>query len=336
MKGSSSDTTESGGSSNSTKDMTIRDKVAKLVFIRAGTPEQIKAASDAKVGGIFVRNSSNPNDSNLYNSIKSQSTSGAIIGVDFEGGRVQAPGPSVTGVLPSAQAMGQMSEDQIKTLAKDMGAKLSALGITMDFAPVLDIAGNNSAVIGDRAFSSDPEVVSSKAGAFADGLRESGIMPVLKHFPGHGSKDGDSHAGPVGTEPLATLEARDLKPYNTLVNNPKVSVMVGHLKVPDWGDTPTSLNAKAYSYLRSNVGFNGLVITDALDMGGISPNFGSEPDRAVFAIAAGADMALIKDPNNLSSTIDKLEAAVNAGTISIEKVNQSVSRIKVAAEGEAS
>ncbi|MDQ5913776.1 MAG: beta-N-acetylhexosaminidase, partial [Patescibacteria group bacterium] len=205
LKGSSSDTTESGGSSNSTKDMTIRDKVAKLLFIRATTPEQIKAASDAKVGGIFVRNPGNANDSNLYNSIKTQAT-GTLIAVDFEGGRVQAPGPDITGDLPSAQEMGQLSEDQIKALGKDMGTKLAALGITMDFAPVVDIGGNNSAVIGDRAFANDPEGVTAKAGAFAEGLREAGITPVLKHFPGHGSKDGDSHAGPVATEPLATLE----------------------------------------------------------------------------------------------------------------------------------
>lgn len=328
MKGSSSNTTETGGSSNTTQDMTLREKVAKLVFIRAGTPDQIKAAADAKVGGIFVRNSSNANDSNLYNSIKTQATGVSLIAVDFEGGRVQAPGANITGAVPSAQAMGQMTEAEIKTLAKEMGAKLAGLGVTMDFAPVVDIGGNNSAVIGDRAFANDPDGVTAKAGAFAEGLREAGITPVLKHYPGHGSKDGDSHAGPVATEPLATLEGRDLKPYNSLTSSSKVAVMVGHLKVPEWGDTPTSLNSKAYAYLRSTVGFNGLVVTDALDMNGISASFGGESDRAVYAIAAGADMALINTPSELTPTIDKLEAAVNAGTIEVEKVNQSVSRIQ--------
>ena len=151
------------------------------------------------------------------------------------------------------------------------------LGITIDFAPVVDVTTeSDDEVIGDRSFGSDPAQVTDFAGAYAQGLRDAGLLPVLKHFPGHGHASGDSHEGGVVTPPLADLQANDLVPYRTLTTQAPVAVMVGHMQVPGLtGSDPASLSPDAYGLLRSgNYGgppFDGLVFTDDLSsMGAIN------------------------------------------------------------------
>lgn len=303
-----------------------RDKLAMLLFVRANTTEEVRTLANNKAGGIFVRGS-DANDAELYNSIKSSVTgSSPFIAVDFEGGRVQAPGADLVGDLPSAQEMGQMSADDIKALAKEKGSKLAAYGINMDFAPTVDIGFTNSAVIGDRAFSDNPDVVSEKAGAFAAGLSESNVISTLKHFPGHGSRDGDSHTSPVATGSLSELEGRDLKPYQALQNNAKTAIMMGHLLVPEWGGIATSLNPAAYEYLRQVMNFNGVVVTDALDMQGVgSPS--DQPGRAVAAIKAGADSALITTVDQFEPSLGALEQALENGEITQSRVDEAIGRL---------
>ncbi len=117
--------------------------------------------------------------------------------------------------------------------------------ITVDFAPVVDVTSDaDDTVIGDRSFGDDPAKVTDYAGAYARGLRDAGVLPVLKHFPGHGHGSGDSHtAGAVTTPPLAELQNNDLVPYRTLTTQPPVAVMVGHLEVPGLtGADPASLS----------------------------------------------------------------------------------------------
>ena len=144
------------------------------------------------------------------------------------------------------------------------------LGITIDFAPVLDVTDPpDDTVIGDRSFSDNPETVTQYAGAYARGLRDGGLLAVLKHFPGHGNGSGDSHTGSVLTPPLTPLEQNDLIPYRSLVGERPVAVMVGHLEVPGLtGDQPASLSAAAYMLLRTGSygapGFGGPVFTDDL------------------------------------------------------------------------
>lgn len=309
-----------------TSNLSIREKLANLIFVRANTKDEIDAAAGQKVGGIFVR-PSDKNDIDTYNAIKGAvAGQKTLVGVDYEGGRVQAPGTDITGAVPSARELGTKSADEIKNIAKEKGSRLSSLGINLDFAPVVDIGGTNNAVIGDRAFGNDPNTVKDKAGAFIDGLGESGVVATLKHFPGHGSSEGDSHQAPVRTKSLAELEARDILPFKDLSTKAKTIVMMGHLLVPDWGSQATSLNPKAYEYLRQVVNYNGVVITDALDMQGI-PSPSDQPSRALVSIQAGADMALITSTSQMGPTLDKLEQAVSSGQLSQERVDQSVQRV---------
>ncbi|EUA43047.1 glycosyl hydrolase family 3 N terminal domain protein [Mycobacterium xenopi 3993] len=134
--------------------------------------------------------------------------------------------------------------DEVYTVALDRGRKMRTLGITVDFAPVVDVSDAPAdTVIGDRSFGSDPAVVTAYAGAYARGLRDAGLLPVLKHFPGHGHGSGDSHTGAVTTPPLSELQRDDLVPYRTLVTANPVGVMIGHMQVPGLtGDQPASLS----------------------------------------------------------------------------------------------
>src|SRR6202022_4730443 len=143
--------------------------------------------------------------------------------------------------------------DQVHGIALELGHRMRGLGITIDFAPVVDVSdAPDDTVIGDRSFSSDPAVVTASAGAYARGLRDAGLLPVLKHFPGHGHGSGDSHTGGVVTPPIADLQNNDLVPYRTLAAQGRVGVMVGHLQVPGLTNSePASLSPAAYALLRS-------------------------------------------------------------------------------------
>ena len=175
-------------------------------------------------------------------------------------------------------------------------------------------------MIGDRSFGSDPAEVTEYAGAYAQGLRDAGVLPVLKHFPGHGHGSGDSHTGGVVTPPLADLQNNDLIPYRTLIAQAPVAVMVGHMQVPGLtGSDPASLSPAAYALLRSGgyggPPFNGPVFTDDLSsMRAINERFGVA-EAALRALQAGADVALWVTTGEVPAVLDRLEKALTAGEL---------------------
>jgi len=189
-----------------------------------------------------------------------------------------------------------------------------------------------NSVIGDRAFSADPAVVVRYAGAFADGLRAAGVLPVLKHFPGHGHASGDSHKGRVTTPPLAELRSTDLRPYEQLLGTGKVVVMVGHLDVPGLTDgLPTSLTPATYRLLRDDYRFDGLVVTD--DLGAMKAVTGTFtlPEAVLTALAAGADQALwssgAQDATAVGKLLDSLEKALADGRLDPAANDRAVARV---------
>ncbi len=193
-------------------------------------------------------------------------------------------------------------------------------------------------VIGDRSFSADPAVVTAYAGAYARGLRDAGLLPVLKHFPGHGHGSGDSHTGEVTTPPLADLLSNDLVPYRTLITASPVAVMVGHLQVPGLtGDDPASLSRPALQLLREGAGygappFNGPVISDDVSsMAAISDRYGVA-EAVLRTLRPVVDVALWVTTDEVSAVLDRLQKAVAAGELSTQAVDASLSRI-VAAKG---
>jgi beta-N-acetylhexosaminidase len=288
---------------------------------------------DGQVGGLFIGS----NDPGLLTGgglreAKAAATLPLFVGIDEEGGRVaRVSGPH--GKLPSARTMAAtMSPAQVRALAASLGAELRRFGVNVDFAPDADVSDQpTDAVIGDRSFSNSPSVVTTYAGAFAAGLRRAGVLPVLKHFPGHGHATGDSHTGAAVTPPLSSLLADDLVPYRTLPSVSGTAVMVGHLDVPGLtGDVPSSLSPAAYQLLRRRYHFDGVVFTDDLgSMDAVTARY-PLPQAVLLAIRSGADVALWTTGTQLGAVVRKLTSALADGTLSQARVNQAVTRVLIA------
>jgi len=218
----------------------------------------------------------------------------AIGAVDQEGGRVSRLMPWI-GPTPTACALGRAGPDVAARFGAATGALLRAAGFDLDFAPVVDLCAPEAANgIGDRSYSADPVVTAAAAGAFLDGLQATGIAGCLKHFPGLGSTRLDSHLTlPTAEHDLARLDSRDLVPFRELA--PRAAcVMVGHATYPalDPSGDPASLSRPIIQgWLRERVGFQGLVVSDDLEMGAVAPLDG-DGAAAVRAVAAGCDMIL--------------------------------------------
>jgi beta-N-acetylhexosaminidase len=315
----------------------IRDKLAQLLMVG------VKNADDARnvvngyhVGGIFIGSWT---DLSIFKGPLADIAAKAgplplAVSVDEEGGRVSRL-KSLIGTSPSPRELAQtQTVQQVHDLAADRGRKMHDLGITVDFAPVVDVSDEpDDAVIGNRSFSADPATVTDYAGAYAQGLRDAGLLPVLKHFPGHGHGSGDSHTGGVVTPPLDALQNNDLVPYRTLVVSPPVGVMVGHLQVPGLtGDTPASLSPEAVQLLRNGVGYKGPPFTgpvfsdDLSSMAAISDRYGVS-EAVLRSLRAGVDVALWVTTDEVPAVLDRLQQAVASGDLPAKQVDDSLVRV---------
>lgn len=313
---------------------TLREKVSALVMVSADSsrPDRARATLEAYpyLNGLFLggRDDTILRDERFIETI---STGRWFIAVDDEGGRVQRL-RHVAGDMASAAAQSASPASVLHQLAHDRGLAMRSLGINVDFAPVVDLAQPDpDVVIGDRSYSTDPAIVTDRAGAFAAGLRSAGILPTLKHFPGHGAAIGDSHRGTVTTPALDMLRLSHLAPYRSLTNEAPVAVMVGHVDVPGLTEPgmPSSLSPAVYDLLRNEIGFDGVVFTDDLSgMKAVTTRF-STAQAVERSIAAGADVALLAtyDP---APYIDTLVAAVNAGRITTHRLDSAVAHVLAA------
>ncbi len=319
--------------------MSTRDKLAQLLMVGVTGADDARAVvSDHHVGGIMIgswTDLSMLQDGSLREISASAGPLPLAVSTDEEGGRVQRLSSIIGSQPPPRTLAAGSSPEEVYTIALQRGLAMKELGITVDFAPVVDVTdAPDDTVIGDRSFGSNPETVTTYAGAYARGLRDAGLLPVLKHFPGHGHGSGDSHTGGVSTPAIDQLQTDDLIPYRTLTTQRPVAVMLGHLQVPGLtGTDPASLSKPAYDLLRSGgyggPPFTGLVYTDDLSsMAAITERY-SVPDAVVRALAAGADVALWITTDEVPAVLDSLEQAVNSGQLSMARVNESATRVAV-------
>ena len=317
--------------------MSTRDKLAQTLMVG------VRNAADARgvvgtyhVGGIMIGSWTDLSmlSDGTITAISNMGPLPLAVSVDEEGGRVSRLA-SLIGAIPPARTLAQTkTPDEVYQIALARGGQMRGMGITVDFAPVVDVSDQGAnTVIGDRSFSSDPATVTAYAGAFARGLRDAGVLPVLKHFPGHGHGSGDSHtAGAVTTPPLSQLMESDLVPYRTLTTEGPVGVMVGHLEVPGLtGDQPASLSPAAVNLLRSGgyggPGFNGPVFSDDLSsMAAISSRYGVA-EAVLRTLQAGVDVALWITTDEVPAVLDRLEKAVSAGELAMPAVEGSILRM---------
>ncbi|EFG76751.1 glycosyl hydrolase family 3 N-terminal domain protein [Mycobacterium parascrofulaceum ATCC BAA-614] len=314
----------------------VRDKLAQLLMVGVKNADDARSVvDDYHVGGIFIGSWT---DLSIFKGPLADIAAKAgplplAVSVDEEGGRVSRL-RSLIGASPSPRELARtQTVAQVHDLAAERGKKMRDLGITIDFAPVVDVTDATDGVIGDRSFGGDPNTVTAYAGAYAQGLRDAGLLPVLKHFPGHGHGSGDSHTGGVVTPPLSDLQSVDLVPYRTLVTAAPVAVMLGHLQVPGLtGDEPASLSAAAVQLLRNGVGygappFNGPVFTDDLSsMGAISDRYGVA-EAVLRALQAGTDVALWVTTDEVPAVLDRLQKAVAAGELPAQRVDDALGRV---------
>ncbi|MFA5708316.1 glycoside hydrolase family 3 N-terminal domain-containing protein [Mycolicibacterium sp.] len=316
--------------------LSTRDKLAQLLMVGVSSGADARAVVDEhRVGGIFIgswTDKSMLSDGTLAEIAANAQPLPLAVSTDEEGGRVQRLS-ALIGSQPSPRVLAQTkTPDEVYAIARDRGQKMRGLGITVDFAPVVDVTdAGDGTVIGDRSFGSDPAVVTKYAGAYARGLHDGGVLPVLKHFPGHGSASGDSHVGGVTTPPLKELQATDLVPYRTLTTQP-VGVMMGHMQVPGLtGGEPASLSGAAVGLLRSGdyggPGFGGVVFSDDLSsMGAINQRFGV-PEAVLRSLQAGVDVALWVSTAEVPAVLERLEAAVDSGELPLARVEESLHRV---------
>jgi beta-N-acetylhexosaminidase len=261
----------------------------------------------------------------LYNNARATGQVLPWIATDEEGGSV-ARLAYVIGPLPSARQMAaQWTPAHVQAAMAAHAAAMWNLGAIMDLAPVLDTANPNNTIADEnqRSFSENGQTAAAYGIAFANGLRASGVVPVVKHFPGLGHASANTDLGPATDPSLAELEANDLIPFEQAIARGVPAIMVSHASVPGLtGTVPASL------FLRNNLHFKGVTMTDSLGAGAISAAGYSQASAAVAAIEAGANMVMI-NRIALQPTLSALQQAIRSGALSLGQVNASVAQILV-------
>ncbi len=254
-----------------------------------------------------------------------------VVGIDHEGGRVnRLPGP-VTATPPMAGLGLARSERLAEDLGGVHGAELAALGFQVDYAPVLDISVNPlNRVIGDRAISNDPAVVGSLGAAYLRGLGAWGIQGCAKHFPGHGAPREDSHVSlPEAALDTATLEQVHAAPFRDAIRAGVPMVMTAHVVYPAWDRRPATLSRVAVTErLRGDLGFDGVVVTDDLQMAAVAKGW-DVADRVLLALEAGVDQLMICHGLDVQvAALDAVYKAVDGKLIRRERLEESYARIQ--------
>ena len=250
----------------------------------------------------------------------------AIVSTDQEGGPVSR----LAGVipdLPAFMAAGSIPDKTVVTHTYEAAARdMRTVGVNVDWAPDADVTlGLADPTIRVRSAGSDPARVAATVHAAVNGYVAGGVIPAIKHFPGHGSVTTDSHdAVPTQPATVAQLETSDMVPFAEAIADGAPVVMMGHIAVAEWGGVPATVSPQAYDYLRHSLGFTGVAVTDALDMRAITDAY-APGDSEVAALAAGADLLL--SPRDPAAARQAIISAVQSGTLSRDRLDEAVARV---------
>ncbi|NLP56697.1 glycoside hydrolase family 3 N-terminal domain-containing protein [Lutibacter sp. B1] len=316
--------------------MTIDEKIGQLFMVQAYSNKDKKHTDFIEnliekyhIGGLIFMQGTPQKQAQLTNKFQSVSKTPLLIGFDGEWGldmRLKN-----TYRFPWNMTLGAIRDHKlIEEFGERVGKHCKRIGIHINFAPVVDINTNpKNPIIGNRSFGENRENVTQKALAFVNGMQSQNVLANAKHFPGHGDTSTDSHKQlPVLDFDIERLDSIELYPYKQLFKNNLASVMVAHLSVkalePD-SELPTSLSPKVINGLLKQVlNFNGLILTDALNMKGAS-NYAKPGDVDLAAFLAGNDILLI--PEDVPSAIVKIKKALNDSIITTERLDYSVKKI---------
>ncbi len=314
--------------------MSTEEKIGQLFMVMSfpdgnevSQQQTLKQIRKHHIGGILFSKGTSSQQRLDTHKFQSVTKTPLLIAADAEWGMAMR----LTDIspFPYAMTLGALPyNDLIYALGKRLGERKRAMGVHVSFSPVADVnTAADNPIIGIRAFGDDPQMVANKAKAFMDGLQSSGIIGVAKHFPGHGNTSTDSHIDlPRINRSKAALDSIDLHPFKKLIEANVKGIMVGHLDVPALSDSsnyPVSASKLVVrSLLQENLGFTGLIFTDALDMNGIQSKVNS-PALATFL--AGADVLLM--PKNLPKATATLITNYQQNIISEKRLAHSVKKI---------
>lgn len=322
--------------------MTLEEKVSQLFMLRfyyffTSPTEEVKAFAEHHQAGGYVLFKSNittvEGTRALVDCMAENSAYPPFIAIDEEGGdisRLFSAGLPDYEQQPAAAEIGASGDTGYAyETAGTIGQALSSIGVNLDFAPVADVLTNpGNTVIGSRSFGSEPALVSDMMASFMQGLHDEGIMAAPKHFPGHGGTGGDSHEGAVTIHAdAAQLSRVEYEPFRRAIEEGAEFILAGHILAPnaDSSGLPASLSPYFLTeVLRGELGYDGLIITDAMDMGAIIGHYESD-EAAVLALTAGADIILM--PEDYEKARNGVLTALSDGTLTEERIDESVTRV---------
>ncbi len=340
-----------GMASDILKNMTLEEKIGQLFMVNLElldnsegnyyehtkiTKEMKKNLEKYHVGGVilFSRNiSTTEQTTKLITKLQANSKVPLFISVDEEGGevaRIANNDNMRTTKFPTMEEVGAMADKEYAyNMGATIGKEIKELGFNLDFAPVADVKTNElNTEIGNRSFGDDPKLVSDMVVQVVKGLQDQGISATLKHFPGHGDASEDSHEGAVDVEnDINRLRQVELVPFKAGIKAGVDMIMVSHISVSKVTGTiePASLSSLVMKdMLRTEMGFDGIIITDAMDMKAIT-DYCDAGEAAVTCILSGADICLM--PEDLETAYNAVLEAVENGTITEKRLNESVTRI---------
>ena len=316
--------------------MTLREQVSQLMMVamypKQGEDHHPKISAlieNEKIGGLIVFQGTSEQVRSRLTSYQAESTIPLLTSIDGEWG----PGMRLSDApsYPKAMALGAIKDDStIYMMGKEIARELKELGIYVNYAPVVDVNNNpKNPVIGIRSFGDNPDVVIEKSRLYMDGMQDNGVMAVLKHFPGHGDVDKDSHKTlPQIPHDRARLDSVELKPFNYLIKDGAMGVMSAHLRVPALDDDPKSISSFSRKVvtdlLKNEMKFKGLVYTDALNMKGASDYIPS--DRLeIEALKAGNDILLM--PRDVPAALDAILEAIENNEIDKNQIRESCKKV---------
>lgn len=336
--------------------MTLREKVGQLFTCRpeAMCPEleesgvgmytyKLQAVTEGMqersklypVGGytLFAHNIDNPEQVKAFTAALHALPGEPLLSIDEEGGRVARIGNNKNFDVPRYQSIAAVGATKDTQKAAEcgnaIGTYLKEFGFDIDFAPVADVNTNpENVVIGDRAFSNDPKVAAPMVVGYLNGLEDAGVVGCLKHFPGHGDTRGDTHTGYVQSDKnWKQMSECEMVTFKAGIKAGARMIMTAHIAAPEVTGTelPSTLSSLILQdKLRKELGYTGIIITDALGMGAISQHYTSA-EAAVKCLEAGADILLM--PQDLPEAFEAIMAAVEDGTIPEARIDESVRRI---------
>jgi beta-N-acetylhexosaminidase len=322
----------------------VRRRAAQLIVVPADEGDVAAARSmvAAGAGGIILFGSAAP--ATLGSDLAALRGAapgklGPLVMTDEEGGGIQRMA-NVTGSLPWPRTMAAtMSVSQVQALAAGAARRMRAAGVTMDLAPVLDLSDgpgpDAASPDGPRSFSLSPSVASAYGIAFAKGLLDGGVIPVVKHFPGLGQATYNTDYGPASVPPLPVLEKAALVPFQQAITAGLPAVMVSDATIPGLTHgLPASLSSPAVTgLLRQRLGFQGLVLTDSLSVPAVQAAGYDVPQATAKAIEAGVDMVLYDTPSpaaTMGQMVAAIAGAVRSGQLPVSRLDDAVAHVLAA------